>query len=73
EEVIGKNANIYIENEYLFTATVGRTGQIRVNKDSDLGKALLQAAVFRAAGGAVLGAEYFPEEAKQRILETAQK
>lgn len=39
----GKNANVYIEAEYLFTATVGRTGQIRVSKDSDLGKHLLRA------------------------------
>ncbi len=39
----GKNANVYIEEEYLFTATIGRKGQIKVNKDSDLGKALLRA------------------------------
>lgn len=44
KKMIGKNANIYIDNEYLFTATVGRTSQIRVNKDADLGKALLRAA-----------------------------
>ncbi len=42
-KLAGKNANVYIENEYLFTATVGRTGQIRVSKDSDLGKHLLRA------------------------------
>lgn len=41
KKLSGKNANIYIENEYLFTATIGRTGQIRVSKDSDLGKKLL--------------------------------
>lgn len=39
----GKNANVYIESEYLFTATIGRTGQIRVSKDSDLGKQLIRA------------------------------
>ncbi len=39
----GKNANVYIEEEYLFTATIGRKGQIKVNKDSDLGKSLLRA------------------------------
>lgn len=39
----GKNANIYIENEYLFTATIGRTGQIKVSKDSDLGRELIRA------------------------------
>jgi ATPase len=39
----GKNANIYIENEYLFSATIGRAGQIKVSKSSDLGKSLLRA------------------------------
>ena len=39
----GKNANIYIENEYLFSATIGRSGQIKVSKSSDLGKSLLRA------------------------------
>ena len=43
KRVSGKNANVYIENEYLFTATVGRAGQIKVSKDSDLGKALIRA------------------------------
>jgi len=43
KRIAGKNANVYIENEYLFTATVGRTGQIKVSKDSDLGKVLLRA------------------------------
>ncbi len=39
----GKNANIYLENDYLFTATIGNSGQIRVNKDSDLGRKILRA------------------------------
>ena len=39
----GKNANIHIDGEYLFTATVGRAGEIKVNKNSDIGKALLRA------------------------------
>lgn len=39
----GKNANIYIDNEYLFSATVGRAGQIKVSKSSDLGKSLIRA------------------------------
>jgi len=42
-KIAGKNANVYIENEYLFTATVGRSGQIKVSKNSDLGKALIKA------------------------------
>ncbi len=39
----GKNANIYVDKEYLFTATIGRSGQIRVSKSSDLGKKLVAA------------------------------
>jgi ATPase len=39
----GKNANIYIESEYLFSATIGRSGQIKINKGSDLGKQILRA------------------------------
>jgi ATPase len=43
KRIAGKNANVYINSEYLFTATIGRTGQIKVSKGSDLGKALLRA------------------------------
>ncbi len=43
KKLSGKNANIYVDNEYLFTATIGRKGQIKVSKSSDLGKALLRA------------------------------
>jgi ATPase len=39
----GKNANIYISDEYLFSATIGRTGQIKISKSSELGKSLLRA------------------------------
>jgi ATPase len=41
--IAGKNANIYVDNEYLFSATIGRAGQIKVSKDSDLGRVLLRA------------------------------
>ncbi len=44
----GKNANIYVEDEYLFTATIGRSGQIKVNKRSDLGKQILKALTRKA-------------------------
>ena len=39
----GENANTYVNEEYLFTATVGKSGQIRISKNSDLGKQLLNA------------------------------
>lgn len=43
KRIAGKIANVYVENEYIFSATVGRAGQIRVSKESDLGKNLLRA------------------------------
>jgi len=39
----GENANIYVNGEYLFTATIGKSGQIRISKESELGKALITA------------------------------
>lgn len=41
-KIAGKNANIYVSDEYLFSATVGRSGQIKISKNSDLGKSLLR-------------------------------
>ena len=41
--LISKNANIYINKDYLFSATIGRKSQIKMTKDSDLGKELLRA------------------------------
>src|SRR3990170_1374701 len=45
KEHIGQVASVYIDNEYLFSATVGKKGRIRVSKGSDLGKALLRATI----------------------------
>ena len=42
---VGQVASVYIDNEYLFSATIGKKSQIRVSKGSDLGKALLRAMV----------------------------
>ncbi len=39
----GQNANIYIDKEYFFTATVGKNGEIKLTKDSDLGENLVRA------------------------------
>ena len=41
-KIAGKNANVYVDNEYLFSATIGRAGQIKVSKDSDIGKVLIR-------------------------------
>ncbi len=41
KKLAGKNVHIYVENEYLFTATIGRQGQIKVSKNSEIGESLL--------------------------------
>ncbi len=38
-------ANFYIGEKYLFSATVGKSGQVRVAKDSDIGREVLKAVV----------------------------
>jgi ATPase len=43
----GTVANVYVGDEYLFSATVGKKSQIRVSKKSDLGKSLLRALVSK--------------------------
>ena len=48
-KIAGKNANVYVDNEYLFSATIGRSGQIKVSKSSDLGKGLLRAITTKKA------------------------
>jgi ATPase len=37
-EAIGKPVNIYLEDEYLLTATVGKKGAVRVSKTSEIGR-----------------------------------
>lgn len=45
EKMTGKIANFYIGEEYLFSATVGKGGVIRVSKDADVGRDVLKAIV----------------------------
>jgi ATPase len=42
EEYAGRRVNIYVDNEYLFSATVGRKGVIAVRKKSDHGKTIIK-------------------------------
>ncbi len=42
---VGKIASVYIEDEFLLSATVGKKGSIKVTKDSDIGKELVRAIV----------------------------
>jgi ATPase len=47
EEVTGEVANVYIGDQYLFSATIGKKSQIHVSKKSDLGRSLLRALVSK--------------------------
>lgn len=41
----GKIASVYIKDEFIFSATIGKKGNIKVTKDSDIGNKLLKAIV----------------------------
>ncbi len=41
----GKSVSVYIDDEFLFSATVGAKDIIKVSKDSDIGSSLMRAAV----------------------------
>ncbi len=41
----GKIVNFYIEKEYLFSATIGKSNQIKVSKDSEIGRSVIKALV----------------------------
>lgn len=43
--LIGKMSHFYIDGRLLFSATIGKKGQIRVDKDSDIGRAALSALI----------------------------
>ena len=47
KDLTGQVANVYVGDEYLFSATVGKKSQIRVSLKSDLGKRLLRALVSK--------------------------
>lgn len=44
-KLIGKSANIYIEDSFLFSAIVGKKGKINVTKRSDIGREIVKAVV----------------------------
>jgi len=47
EDLTGQVANVYVGEQYLFSATIGKKSRIRVSKKSDLGRSLLRALVSR--------------------------
>lgn len=42
---IGKAASLFIEDKFIFSATIGKNGNIKVAKDSDIGKEVFRAIV----------------------------
>lgn len=47
EDLTGTVANVYVGDQYLFSATIGKKSQIRVSKKSELGRSLLRALVSK--------------------------
>ena len=47
KDLTGEVANVYVGDEYLFSATIGKKSQIRVGKKSDLGRGLLRGLVSK--------------------------
>ncbi len=47
EDLTGEVANVYLGDQYLFSAMIGKKSRIRVSKKSDLGKSLLRAIVSK--------------------------
>lgn len=45
KRLIGKIANFYVEEEFLFSATIGKKSNIKVGKDSEVGSQLIRAIV----------------------------
>ncbi|MCS7106062.1 MAG: PINc/VapC family ATPase, partial [Candidatus Aenigmarchaeota archaeon] len=43
----GKPANFYVEDDFLFSATIGKKGSIKITKSSDVGKELVKALLSR--------------------------
>lgn len=43
--MIGKAASIFVEGQFLFSATIGKKGDIKITKDSDIGKEILRAVI----------------------------
>jgi predicted PilT family ATPase len=41
--MVNKSIDVYINDDYLFSAVVGKKAKIKISKGSDIGKRLLQA------------------------------
>ncbi|MEM4325673.1 MAG: PINc/VapC family ATPase [Candidatus Nitrosocaldaceae archaeon] len=45
DDIIGSSINIYIDDEFLFSAIVGKKGKIKVSKGSEAGKKIINALI----------------------------
>ncbi|MBI2545291.1 MAG: Flp pilus assembly complex ATPase component TadA [Candidatus Aenigmarchaeota archaeon] len=45
KNLTGSAASVFVDDEFLFSATIGKKGDIRITKDSDIGKQILRASV----------------------------
>ena len=43
----GKELNVYVNNEYIFSATVGKKNKIRVAKNSEIGKTIMSSIIMK--------------------------
>ena len=43
DETIGRSVDVYVDNEYLFSAMVGKRSKIKVSKRADAGKKIIKA------------------------------
>ncbi len=45
--LVGKTLSFYLDGRFLFSATVGKKGKIKVNKESEVGREILQAMLHK--------------------------
>jgi len=48
DETIGRSVDVYVDNEYLFSAMVGKKARIKVSKNADAGKKIIKAMITGA-------------------------
>jgi ATPase len=49
DETVGRSVDVYVDNEYLFSAVVGKKARIKVSKKSDAGKKIIKAMITGTA------------------------
>ncbi len=47
KSLTGKPANFYIEDNFLFSATIGKKGSVKISKSSEIGKELVRAIISK--------------------------